>query len=91
MPIRAKFLSLTLIDYVFSSFVCKNSRCKDLCAHITCGPRALCVQGQCVCPPDLTGNPTDLKRGCAVKGQCVNDAECKPNEICFQGECFTQG
>ncbi|KAI5719789.1 hypothetical protein M8J76_014878 [Diaphorina citri] len=68
-----------------SGYVCKNSRCTDLCANVRCGPRALCVQGQCLCPSDLIGNPTDLTRGCQVKGQCANDLECKPNEICFQG------
>lgn len=42
------------------------------------------MNGKCVCPPGLSGNPSDLTNGCMVQGQCLNDLDCKPSEICFQ-------
>lgn len=65
-------------------YTCKRGHCKNRCDGVKCGPGAGCVNGKCVCPPGLTGNPSNLQTGCKVQGQCSNDFDCKSAEICFQ-------
>lgn len=67
-----------------SGFTCENGRCRNQCDHISCGPRAVCSLGQCVCPLGYIGDPNDTNKGCYVRGQCQIDHDCKNSEICFQ-------
>ncbi|KAK3931322.1 Fibrillin-1, partial [Frankliniella fusca] len=67
-----------------NGYSCTKGRCRNPCDGVECGPRAGCVQGQCVCPPGLSGNPKDKKKGCLQLGQCQNDLDCADTEICFQ-------
>ena len=65
-------------------YSCDGGRCKDLCDSVRCGPRAVCDAGKCVCPPGFSGNPSDIKSGCKLRGHCQNDFDCTAAEICFQ-------
>ncbi|CAB0029718.1 unnamed protein product, partial [Trichogramma brassicae] len=65
-------------------YTCVSGRCVDKCTNIKCGPRSVCQDGVCLCPPGHRGNANDLKRGCQPNGHCANDLDCKPQEICFQ-------
>lgn len=71
-----------------SGYRCENSRCLNLCDGISCGPRAACSLGKCVCPLGYIGDATDLNKGCYLRGQCDIDQDCKNSEICFQ---FSRG
>ena len=65
-------------------YICVNHKCINQCSDIKCGPRSVCQNGVCVCPPGYSGNPNDLHKGCHLHGHCLNDLECEPQEICFQ-------
>lgn len=65
-------------------YICEKSRCVDVCKRLTCGPRATCQEGNCICSPGYVGNPNDLSRGCNPDNHCVSDDNCKDSEICFQ-------
>lgn len=67
-----------------SGYKCEGGKCKDLCDKVKCGPRAACNAGKCECPPGYKGNPSDLRSGCSLLGQCQTDVDCKNSEICFQ-------
>lgn len=67
-----------------SGYNCEAGKCRNLCDGITCGPRAACAQGKCVCPMGYIGNPNDRTAGCHLRGQCQIDSDCKSSEICFQ-------
>lgn len=67
-----------------SGFSCENNECHNLCEHKQCGPKAVCDDGQCICPPGYVGNPNDLFVGCKIQGQCNSDLECYDTQICFQ-------
>lgn len=64
-------------------YTCIGGKCVNKCTDIQCGPRAVCQDGNCICPSGYTGNPNDEK-GCLQFGHCSNDLECKFQEICFQ-------
>uniref|UniRef100_A0A1A9ZCQ3 EGF-like domain-containing protein n=1 Tax=Glossina pallidipes TaxID=7398 RepID=A0A1A9ZCQ3_GLOPL len=65
-------------------YSCEQGKCKNLCSKITCGPRAVCDAGKCLCPLGYVGDAYDLESGCLIRGQCSNDADCNYSEICFQ-------
>lgn len=65
-------------------YTCVDHKCINQCSDIKCGPRSVCQNGACVCPPGYSGNPNDLHRGCHLHGHCSNDLECELQEICFQ-------
>ncbi|XP_014478673.1 PREDICTED: fibrillin-1-like [Dinoponera quadriceps] len=65
-------------------YTCVNHKCVNQCSDIKCGPRSVCQDGACVCPPGYSGNPNDQRKGCHLHGRCSNDLECEPQEICFQ-------
>lgn len=65
-------------------FTCERNKCKDLCARVSCGPRAACDAGKCVCPQGYVGDAYDKTKGCVIRGQCNYDGDCKSSEICFQ-------
>lgn len=67
-----------------AGYSCESGKCKNSCQDIRCGPRAGCDSGRCICPPGYIGNPNDLIKGCKLRGQCNNDADCSESEICFQ-------
>lgn len=63
---------------------CENGHCLNLCQGVSCGPRAACSLGKCVCPSGYIGDANDLSKGCHLRGQCEIDQDCKSTEICFQ-------
>lgn len=81
-----KYVWVTLLMSLLFCFryTCRRGHCRNRCEDVKCGPRAACVNEKCVCPPGLTGNPSDLTSGCKVQGQCNNDFDCHSSEICFQ-------
>lgn len=62
-------------------FTCVAGKCIDKCSNVKCGPRSICQDGVCVCPPGYRGDP---RRGCQPNGHCSNDLDCEPQQICFQ-------
>lgn len=67
-----------------SGYSCTKGKCINSCENVVCGPKAICDAGQCLCPPGFIGNAKDLSKGCTLRGQCNNDADCGQTEICFQ-------
>ena len=65
-------------------YSCVNGKCLDKCSSVSCGPRSVCQDGICLCPPGYQGNPNDLSKGCFLRGHCSNDLDCEPQQICFQ-------
>lgn len=65
-------------------YSCQKGQCKNLCSQASCGPRAICDAGNCICPMGYIGDPHDQVHGCSIRGQCGNDADCLHSEICFQ-------
>lgn len=67
-----------------TGYRCDGGKCSDLCDGVSCGPRAACALGQCVCPLGYIGDANDHSKGCHLRGQCEIDQDCRGNEICFQ-------
>lgn len=67
-----------------TGYRCDNGRCLNLCDGVSCGPRAACSLGKCVCPLGYIGDANDVSKGCHLRGQCEIDQDCKHSEICFQ-------
>lgn len=65
-------------------YSCLQGKCLDKCSDIKCGPRSVCEEGTCVCPPGYSGNPNDLNNGCHLQGHCSKDLDCEAQQICFQ-------
>lgn len=65
-------------------YSCVNHKCINRCSDVKCGPRSVCQDGVCLCPPGYSGNANDLHKGCHLRGHCSNDLECELQEICFQ-------
>lgn len=61
-----------------------NGHCLNMCDGISCGPRAACSLGKCVCPFGYIGDGNDLNNGCHLRSECEIDQNCKSTEICFQ-------
>lgn len=55
----------------------------DSCDLITCGPNAVCNQGQCNCLPEFVGNPLV---GC--RPECVLSTECDWSKACVRNKCI---
>ena len=65
-------------------YTCVSGKCINRCSDVKCGPRSICQDGACLCPPGYSGNPNDLTKGCHLHGHCSNDLDCEPQQICFQ-------
>lgn len=69
---------------------CLNNKCIDPCSSPTaCGTNAQCLvanyQKQCVCPPPLVGNPSELCQHQITP--CYSDSECINGRVCYGGFC----
>lgn len=65
-------------------YTCQRGQCKNLCDKKKCGPKATCNNGNCICPSGYVGDPSDVRTGCKIQGQCNSDLDCYDSEICFQ-------
>lgn len=79
-----------------SKSVCKPNYagtkvCMDVCDLTMCGPNAFCravnKKAECYCAnKHFTGNPYDLKQGCALSASahlCANDEDCSIEKSCI--------
>lgn len=71
-----------VIFCVIFRFSCQAGNCISLCDGVSCGPNAMCSNGQCVCVAGFSGVPTDLIQGCRGH-ECDNNLDCQPSQICF--------
>lgn len=69
-----------------------ESKCRDVCEKITCGPNADCTPvnhvGFCKCAPGYTGEAADVVIGCRpLPVPCSSSGECPSNSYCYGGTC----
>lgn len=79
-----------------SSAVCiqsnEESKCRDVCERITCGPNSECLpashEALCKCLPGYSGVAADISIGCLpLPLPCTSHVECAPNSYCYDGIC----
>lgn len=54
----------------------------DQIPSCNCGPNAICLEKECICPPDLLGDPY---AGC--RPECIINSECPKNRACLNNKC----
>uniref|UniRef100_A0A182M1U8 EGF-like domain-containing protein n=1 Tax=Anopheles culicifacies TaxID=139723 RepID=A0A182M1U8_9DIPT len=69
-----------------------ESKCRDVCANVTCGPNAECAarkhNADCKCRARFEGDPKDLTNGCKPKPQsCKRNNDCPENSYCHGQIC----
>uniref|UniRef100_A0A182T3U1 EGF-like domain-containing protein n=1 Tax=Anopheles maculatus TaxID=74869 RepID=A0A182T3U1_9DIPT len=69
-----------------------ESKCRDVCANVTCGPNAECAarkhNADCKCRSRFEGDPKDLTNGCSPKPlSCKRNTDCPENSYCHGQIC----